>query len=363
VPTRIWLGSWNLDSVNFPATDLQQWLNASNPPASACDIVVLGLQEAMNSNPGNVDVEALGTAARAFLPHHTWFTEHAMAGHTKTSDNCQSLAILCNPTGAGTVSMFQHNNQNVQWAFESFGSVARTDNFLRKVRKVINMAEKGKGGIVGQVRYNNRKFAFTTAHLDSFSNQERDNQLWQIQNKVTHLSPDVAFLMGDLNYRLNLPTTPTDRRIDNFASALYSPIGRQNMLQLDTLPKLGTLTQTWHYTFPQPRAVSNGVAGEVIFPTYKRKKLSPAPVNRLLSQGPQALADFKTSYGVGTEKSHDVVYVKESRANEIDIGWLDRVGFRTYGGIVPNFQVVAFGADHSLNVSDHVPIYMVVDVA
>jgi hypothetical protein len=363
MPTRIWLGSWNLDSVNPTAAMLQQWLNASNPQASACDIVVLGLQEAKNTDDNGIDVETLGQEARAFLPNHNWHTEHTLEGHTKTADNCQSLAIVCNLT-AGNLAMFNHTGgNNVLWAFESFGTAPKTDKFLQKVRKFVGQGEKGKGGIIGQVRYNNRTFAFTTAHLDSHNNGDRIQQIWQLQNKITQLQPEVAFFMGDLNYRLQIPIppNPNDLRLDNVASQICSPIGRQQLLLRDTLPSFGTLTGTWGYTFPPPRGVVNSVAGDIIFPTYKRTKLAPAPANYLLPQAAQVLTCVKASYGFGIAKEDKVEYVKESRGGEIDLGWLDRVGYRTYG-IPAKFTVVAFGADHGLNISDHVPIYMVVDV-
>jgi endonuclease/exonuclease/phosphatase family metal-dependent hydrolase len=365
--TRIFLASWNLDNVMFPPNDLVRLLRGEDIRANTCDIIVLGLQEAKNT-ANCIDLFQLYTQSNNAMGTAYWSFQVALFGHTKTKDNYQVLAVLVNPNGPGAVGL------PTGYQYGTWGEPVNTGSVKKWLRHHTIGGEEGKGGIViaVDILHNGvaRTFAFTSAHLDSRDPVRQNTECDRLEGVRAGLNPvpDVSFVMGDLNYRLNLPPVPTpppnqgdtnfSRRMDQVAKEICSSGGRANLFtNLDTLGNCHFVTQHG-YTFPPPRRYANSVAGNYFFPTYKRKKNTSAPVSH--GSTPLAVAEAKRAYGFETETRNHIEYVKESRAGQFDAGWLDRIGYKSTIGA--NFNIVAFDAMHDLNISDHVPIYMVVDV-
>lgn len=362
--TRIFLASWNLDNTMFRPNDLRALLNDPNPKAWDCDIVVVGLQEAANK-AGRIDLFQLHDQCNRSMASNYWSRQHELFGHTKKYDNYQVLGVLVNPAGPGTVG------PPTSWKTATYGEPVVTSSPGKWLRHKTIGGEQGKGGVVAALNIHHggrtRCFAFTSAHLDS-RNPVRQNTECDLLEQVRaglNPAPDVSFVMGDLNYRLALPPVLNgapdpkfDRRLDQVALKMCSALGRAQLFALDTLGTNCHFATQHGYTFAPPRRYVDSTAYTYFAPTYKRKKGADPPGYRALAD--QAVAEVKRAYGFATEKHGKVEYIQESRGGQFDAGWLDRIGYKdTFGA---TYNIVAADARHDLNVSDHVPVYMVIDV-
>jgi hypothetical protein len=344
---------------------------------------------------------AVAPVAPVVMPPHGAGTDR-LRGSTKMIVNYQTLLVTVNVVaGAGGWRPID-THVNHWGAPPPPGGM----NLGRHLRNLVNLGEQGKGGIVRSITLEangggmprpRKTLAFVTSHLDSRDAQTRNFQIHQVWTAVQGLpggigTLDAIFWMGDLNYRLalgsNNNTPPNDipavapanagaaaintRSLAWLSGRLCNPALRQGLMTVrDTFvtqpsPLIAPLAAYppggYAFTFPDP-GVGAGLGGNLFWPTYKRTKQAPAPVT---PGGPGVnnaayAAAITGSYGTKIKMKHGYQWIGESeRAGEMDLGWLDRIGYRTLPGT--NVQFNHYFARHDLNISDHVPVCAVVTV-
>lgn len=105
---------------------------------------------------------------------------------------------------------------------------------------------------------NSQHLAIFTAHLDSKSTQTRQGQITKLLNLIQSVDYDVAFFMGDLNYRVkSVANTSVDDMVDLIANH------RDTLYAQDTFDA-SDFGGSW--TFPDP---CDGAPNQPLYlPTY-----------------------------------------------------------------------------------------------
>ena len=363
---KLWMGTWNMGNTIGDDQELKNL--AETAIASDADLVVLGLQEAkVRGSILKRFGKKLGSYNEAVLSHDHCKVKVSLMGCTKPfqeSPNTQRLGIYVHPRALTEVV------------------IAETD--------VCRTSMSGKGACIVLIDFAESRLAFVTCHLGTKA-KERDGEVKSIitkiaamnKNAVNHGAPNRGingiFLMGDLNYRLNLPrhtdhiqvtkrklkvgpkktkdkeVEAADASKEQLVNMLAHPIARFSLTQFDTLQDSG-LVKSLGFNFPIPKRTD----GSIAFPTYKRK-VGDGPGNPGYKLGgahtEMTLKKLLWECYFSGDK-YDILIDKKQRG-AFDIGWLDRIGF--YNG--PDYPHCVMSMPEVYEMpkvwsSDHSPVYM-----
>ncbi|MBY0229919.1 MAG: endonuclease/exonuclease/phosphatase family protein [Gemmataceae bacterium] len=344
-----WLCTWNMSNKNGNDDEIKALADAV--PANA-DLVVLGVQEAKRWKSG------IMTRFHGHLPA---FDPILGAGEKVKIAKIKCMTKLFEFGYQGMGILLRHGAKDVELV--STGSIDTGGG-------------SGKGGVFALVRIGKSHVAFISAHLPTGSRDKAGMQLFR-DVAVLDPKPQAMFLMGDLNYRLDLPATGTAKKrvklffkktiettdSDDWVHELADPASRKQMaLDYDRMSESGLAQQG--FRFPFPRLQHN--TSDFSFPTYKResdKAKSDNPCYLLDMPGGQndlrAQGWIRDGYFGGGDK------LKKKSANRggFDIGWLDRIGVLKGPGLP---HVIA-KYDHPIALagtytSDHAPVGMLVEL-
>jgi endonuclease/exonuclease/phosphatase family metal-dependent hydrolase len=357
---RLWLATWNMGNTAGADEELDNI--AQTVPANT-DLVVFGLQEA--GLRGHI-LSRFAANLNNFRPPATLNNnvkaKRSMMGLTKPFQelpNSQRLGVWVANNRAAEVTVICSDSHRT--------------------------SKSGKGAVIMILDFNGSRLAFVTAHLGTSANSREDEAVGII-NRVNAYNARAInqgapnrningiFLMGDLNYRLQIPThdiqvarkflgirtgtkdkAESDLDSDQLARKLVTAEGRAELAQYDTLNHANWPNQEG-FSFPLPERPD----GSVAYPTYRRATGggNNNPGCRLAA-GAGTMLDrirYATECYFGTTA---LPKVKEKRGNVIDLGWLDRIGFHN-GPAYPN---VVINPPHVYDIqetwsSDHAPVCM-----
>jgi endonuclease/exonuclease/phosphatase family metal-dependent hydrolase len=326
---KIWLGSWNVEQ-QFPDNSMiSKWVLQSGGGQTA-HVIALGFQEATRAGRINA------------LPGYSQVAGVTVEGRTHNTKNCQNLFVFVR-----TAEHSKGVGLRDQAKLDTAGVASSSTTTMLPIK------EYGKGGAVAMVHYTPRsggkpwRIAIFTAHLDSKKTETRQGQITTLLNLVQDVNYDVAFLMGDLNYRVNSNTL-----MPISAASMADLIGYQR-LTLYAQDSFNVNDFGGGWTFPDP---CDGAPNRPLYlPTYKRhyKGEKGNAARNAVGQLPAPDA-VRACFNIDSDKKG---MVEESgRAGQFDLGWLDRIGYKVNNRSLIVNQVKC-GSCADLVLSDHTPVY------
>ncbi len=342
---RFWLGTWNCENQAPDPGMLGTWV--VNPVTQAGnngpDIIFLGFQEVVK-HQGDFPYDRLGKDKAGRLGQHYSMPQH---GHVDT-------------TG---FTKFKINSQ-------ALGMLVKNGQQVTNVQKGHFSHRGGKGGVYLTFTYEGQKFAVASCHLESKGARHQDNEINTILQQINAGGPyHTTFIMGDLNYRIcgNQTVNPTEGKklVDggyivheyggdgvipktmkgaDMAHLILTPAGRSNLLRYDQLRESPLVAQH-HFVFPVPQSAGNNPS----FPTYKREYKNRGAVPAFM--GARNVKNALAAYLLPAAQNMETA---EERGFAYEIGWLDRVGYKS----THNPGAVVVEDTESLNLSDHSPVMM-----
>ncbi len=250
---------------------------------------------------------------------------------------------------------------------QELGIIYKSGRNLEKIvvkNKKVRQSLSGKGGIISTMKVKNIKISLITAHLDSFSAKIREQQIEDLLKNEYEFSngkgsmggSDIIFFMGDLNYRLRarvLASLGINPECSfSLANALSHPRMRTYLFVADTLLESNLI---YKYKFEFPRPSHNNI----FLPTYKRFYRSEELLDTFLP-----FIDYSCDYKMlkilqmSFFNNQQKLLLNHKRQDEIDLGWLDRIGFLIKTSKVKNIRMNSFEDIAKVKASDHIPILM-----
>lgn len=345
---NVWLCTWNMSNKGGNDDEIRALAQAV--PREA-EVVVLGLQEAKRHGAHIMERFA------SYLPGF----EPVRPGKVKIAKiKCMTKPLEFGYQGIGVLR--RHGLAEV-----TYGMSGTVDTG----------GGSGKGGVFVVLHFEGAPVAFISAHLPT---GKRDPAGMQLYRAVAALNPrpHATFLMGDLNYRLDLPATrvTVERRFlradkqkeftqtDDWVDMLLDPKERRRMA--NSFDRMGdsSLARAG-FVFPFPRLQFSRT--EYSYPTYKRESGLAKESNPcyLLDQPthhsqPGTLRQWILDGYFGGEAE---IKKKDLKRGGFDIGWLDRIGVLEGPGMPSAIarwdNPIALAGTYT---SDHAPVGMLVDV-
>lgn len=250
---------------------------------------------------------------------------------------------------------------------QELGVIYQKDISLEKIivrNKKVRQSISGKGGIISTFKFKDINISLITAHLDSFSPKIREQQIDDLLKKEYELnnennkteSSDVIFFMGDLNYRLRarvLSSLGINPECSfSLANALSHPRLRTYLFVADTLLE-SNLIYKYKFEFPKP------CFNNIFLPTYKRFFRSEELLDTF-----HPFIDYSSDYKMlkilqmSFFNNQARLQLSHKRRDEIDLGWLDRIGFLIKTSKVRNIKMNSFEDISRVKASDHIPVLM-----
>ncbi|MDM8521370.1 hypothetical protein QUF64_15090 [Anaerolineales bacterium HSG6] len=345
---KLWFVTYNIE---YQPVDQMAggWLEDElvNAGEDTPDFVAIGMQEALWRGGGKGHA-GLGKyiIVETELPYkrikiegvERWRT----TGSTKVKKglNCQSLELLKHDKSQCSVKVKQAKALDL-------------GGLLQKVKNKVSAGEKGVREMICDFTSPDKKEVrvfIETAHLNTNEQpQELKGYLKKINERVDKKKwkGDVAFLMGDLNFRLS-PNLTSKGELDVKEMLTKA--------QLDELWKMDTLNHVlkgFKWKFP------NFTKGTL--PTYKLKYKgnrndhyqNRRNLNTLNSE------TLKQTYSILTEESEKKRKVGDYPV--VELGWLDRIGYKIYNrNIKVNMRSLESRTDAMG--ADHLPVIMKCDI-
>ena len=382
---KIWLLTWNTEimaaNTGNTGLDLNGMINAAG--VNAPDLIITAQQEAIGPFIEDVPLTGYGKV-----------TSSDIKGKTKGTCHTHLGVMVKNPMTVNTTP------SNVKfYAYEGgYGKGLKTVG--------TNLSTGGlnvKGGAMAELTIGGKTIGICSAHLDADGGSPKTKQidrtlaslfLGRKINSSEHANAptiaaglmnarnalpryDAVFYLGDLNYRIGTVTEPTNDVVTQLSAANIKTIltgGNVSGIDLARLKSFdlnphSSLATTYGFTLPHYDTRD--------FPTYKLNYKADDGNNGTLTNGK---ADVQSSLDKifrfvrgGTRPRQalpgdfDKVYLNHlgnkiwnTKRGVYDMGWLDRVGYKTRTGTT--VTVSEYGPIPFV-LSDHLPVLMKVDLA
>jgi hypothetical protein len=346
----VWLCTWNMSNKGGDDEELAAIAAAVDPSAK---LIVFGVQEAKRW--GKHIMQRFAGNLRGFGP--------IKDAHNDPAPKVKIAKIKCCTKPL-----------KFEFGYQGIGLLATADADARLIETgaVNTKGGSGKGGCYAIVQIGQAPVAFISAHLPTGS---RNAAALQIYNHVAMRCPNAqaTFFMGDLNYRLNLPPTGTERKLfkkdvavtttDQWVDKLADPAGRIEMGRLyDTMGVSGLADLGFTFAFPRLQKSPTDYS----YPTYKRvsdKAGWDNPCYKLDNYTGKDPSLVKALIKEGWFGDKDSIKKKKPKAGGFDIGWLDRIGVK-YGPAQPSailhcYPPIALAGTYT---SDHAPVARLVEI-
>lgn len=366
---KLWIGSWNLGSVEPDADGLAGWLAT----AAGCDLVAIGVQEASYSpSPGRTRLSmsgasALACASVAALAHPpilplVWALGSGAAGFFATNTVASELSCRTHFASSCLHYLCSHDGSRYNYRQIACASLLHI-RLLLFARDTIPAdcvsnieicslscgalggSLANKGGVLCRLRLFDCTYAFVAAHLAPHTGglSQRNVQTRQLleqlhvnaRNFSLDISTDMVFLFGDLNYRFSTLSSPS------VPLPYVSGTSRDNKQEFDS-----ALRNVLH-------AIEHGQIVPLLHADQLQHELREGWALDGFEESPIRFdPTFKRERG---KKRRKYMHTRLP-------AWTDRILHKTRHGCKDKLQQISYNSYSDLTSSDHDAVYGIFDL-